>query len=333
MDDDFKPRPVDRALNPHFQFGQSTEPNYSGVVSFLRRRYAATLDAMIGADALIWGVPLDVATSNRPGTRFGPRALREASTILDGDPVYPFGFDIFDNLDVRDTGDCVFDYGRPENIPACIEAQACERLSASAQLVTLGGDHFLTYPVLKALAKKHGQPLALVHFDAHQDTWDDDGTRMDHGTFITRAVREELIDPVRSIQIGIRTHAPQDFGITVVSGFDAHALSPRALTEMILAQVGTTVPAYVTFDIDALDPAFAPGTGTPVCAGLSTAQAISCLRQLCGLNLAGFDLVEVSPPYDHAGVTALAGATLVQIYLGLLAEQKRRGDGSFSPNG
>jgi agmatinase len=315
------PRPVDRALEKNFRFGQSTEPNYSGVQSFLRRRLVHDPAEATGADALVWGVPLDVAVSNRPGTRFGPRSIREASTILDGDPVYPFGFDIFETLDVADTGDCVFDYGLPQGIPAHIEAQAKARLEVTRQLVTLGGDHFITYPILKALTQTLGQPVALVHFDAHQDTWDDAGDRIDHGTFVTRAVREGLILPEKSIQIGIRTHAPHDFGIGIVSGLQAHERGVKAITQAILERVGQT-PAYISFDIDALDPAFAPGTGTPVCGGLSTAQATAILRELSVLDLAGFDVVEVSPPYDHAGITSLAAATLAQIYLGLLATRK-----------
>jgi agmatinase len=318
------PRPIDRALDKGFRFGQSTEPNYSGVMSFLRRRFIRSTDEAPEADVYIWGVPLDVAVSNRPGTRFGPRAIREASTILDGDPVYPFGFDIFKNLDAADTGDCVFDYGYPHDIPCCIETQARQRLETGKHLVTLGGDHFLTYPILKALTARLSQPVALVQFDAHQDTWEDEGERIDHGTFVTRAVREGLILPEKSIQVGVRTHAPDDYGISVINGMQAQELGPHGLAQRIITHVGAA-PVYISFDIDALDPAFAPGTGTPVCGGLSTAQAMSCLLHLESLNLVGFDVVEVSPPYDHAGITALAGATLAQIYLGLLALRKRNG--------
>lgn len=318
--DPLHPRPTDRALDPDFRLGQSTEPNYSGAVSFLRRPYRSAE----GADVAIWGVPLDIATSNRPGTRFGPRAIREASTILDGDPSYPFNADPFDDLYAVDTGDAVFDYGRPAEIPAAIEAQASERLVSGAHPVTLGGDHFLTYPVLKALVRKLGHPVALIQFDAHQDTWPDQGDRIDHGTFVTRAVREGLIIPERSIQLGIRTHAPDDCGIAIVNGFDAAELGPLALASRVLGHVRDT-PVYITFDIDALDPAFAPGTGTPVCGGFSTREAMACLMSLGALNLKGFDVVEVAPPYDHAGITALAAATLAQIYISLLAQRKKLG--------
>ncbi|GGE45907.1 agmatinase [Agaricicola taiwanensis] len=319
-DDPAHPRPVDRALDLEFRYGQSTEPNYSGAVSFLRRPYRSASDA----DVAVWGVPLDVAVSNRPGTRFGPRAIREASTILDGDPIYPFGVDAFAEMAVVDTGDAAFDHGRPEEIPAAIEAQARERLRSGTQLVTLGGDHFITYPILRALVARLGTPIALIHFDAHQDTWPDDGDRIDHGTFVRRVVREGLIIPERSIQIGIRTHAPEDLGIARVDGFEFDELGALAAASRILGHV-KDAPAYITFDIDALDPAFAPGTGTPVCGGLSTREAQACLMSLGSLDLKGFDIVEVSPPYDHAGITSLAGAMLAQTYLSLLAARKANG--------
>jgi agmatinase len=318
--DPLHPRPVDRALDQNFRTGQSTEPNYSGATSFLRRRYARDGG---GAEVAVWGVPLDTSVSNRPGTRFGPRAIREASTILDGDPAWPFRRDPFAELEVVDAGDAVFDYGRLAEMPAAVEAQAGALLERGLHLVTLGGDHFLTYPVLKALVRRTG-PLALVQFDAHQDTWDDDGVRIDHGTFVSRLVAEGLIVPERSLQVGIRTHAPADHGIAIVDAAAVHEAGPNAVAARILGHVGRH-PAYVTFDIDCLDPAFAPGTGTPVSGGLSSAQAITILRRLGPLDLRGFDVVEVSPPYDHAGVTALAAATLAQAYLGLLAERKAAG--------
>ena len=319
--DSLGPRPVDRALDPDFRYGQSTEPNYSGAVSFLRRVYAHDLS---GFDVAVWGVPLDTSVSNRPGARFGPRALRDASTILDGDPVYPFGADIFEKLAVADTGDAVFDYGYPAEMPEAIETQAAVRLAEGVHLVSLGGDHFITYPVLKALTKRIGGPVALIQFDAHQDTWDDRDGRIDHGTFVTRLVREGVIAPEKSIQVGIRTHAPADYGIEIVDGYDVARLGAEGVAQRIKARVGD-MPAYITFDIDCLDPAFAPGTGTPVCGGLSSREALSILMGLESLNLKGFDVVEVSPPYDHANVTALAGATLAHYYLGLLARRKAAG--------
>src|SRR5215813_13136577 len=166
--------------------GGAQEPTYGGVLSFMRRRYARDL---AGVDLAVWGIPFDAATSNRPGARFGPQAIRRASAIFDGDPQYPFGIDPFAKLAVVDYGDCSFDYGLPATIPGAIETQAREIIASGAQLFSLGGDHFITYPLLKAHAARNG-PLALVHFDAHQDTWHDDGDRVDHGTFVLRAVRD-----------------------------------------------------------------------------------------------------------------------------------------------
>ena len=157
-----------------------------------------------------------------------------------------------------------------------------------------------------------------MQFDAHQDTWDDDGTKMSHGTFVTRAVAEGLIDASRSIQIGIRTVAPADRGIEILDIDSCHALGASGIAARVKARVGPG-PAYLTFDIDALDPAFAPGTGTPVAGGLSSAQALAALWALADIDWHGMDVVEVSPPYDHADMTAVAAATLVQRYLQILA--------------
>ena len=311
------PRPTDNAFLGASLYGQAMEPNYAGALSFLRRRYSRDL---AGIDAAVWGVPLDAAVSNRPGARFGPRAIRAASAILDGDPAYPFAFDPFAALAVVDYGDCVWDYGRPETIAPEIERQAALILRTGTHLVSLGGDHFITYPLLKAHAARHGA-LALVQFDSHQDTWPDDGRRTDHATMIARAVAEGLIRADRSIQVGIRAHAPSRHGIEVVFAEDAADLGVPAVAERIRRRVGDA-KAYLSFDIDALDPAFAPGTGTPVCGGLSTREALGMLRRVLDLDFVGMDVVEVSPPYDHAEVTALAAATLAQYYLCGLAAKR-----------
>src|SRR5690606_23524354 len=187
----------------------ATDPTHAGVLSFMRRVYTKSLK---GAEAVVWGIPFDAAVSNRPGARFGPQAIRRASAIFDNDPQYPFERDLFENLAVIDYGDCLLDYGNHNKTPATIEREAAKILKSNAFLLTLGGDHFITWPLLKAHAAKYG-PLALVQFDAHQDTWFDDGKRIDHGSFVARAVRDGIIDPDRSIQIGIRTHAPEDCGI------------------------------------------------------------------------------------------------------------------------
>lgn len=294
--------------------GGSHEPTFAGVPSFMRRRYSKDLSQ---ADVAILGVPFDGATSNRPGARFGPAAIRRASMIFDGDPQYPSGVDPFARLRVIDCGDCFFEYERIADAPREIERQARQIVDANVHLVSLGGDHFVTLPLLRAHAAKHG-PLGLVQFDAHQDTWDDDGTKISHGTFVTRAVAEGLIDVTRSIQIGLRTVAPQDFGIERLDVDLCHALGASGVAARIKARLGPGA-AYLTFDIDALDPAFAPGTGTPVSGGLTSAQALQALWALREIDWRGMDVVEVSPPYDHADITAIAAATIVQRYLQMLA--------------
>lgn len=310
------PRPVDAAFRAPDDRTAWSEPSYSGVLSFLRRRYTRDL---AGVDVAVWGVPLDVATSYRPGARFGPQAIRRISAMLEpADPVWPQGISVFERLAVVDAGDAVWDYGRPETIAAEIERQAAAILASGATLVSLGGDHFATYPLLRAHAARHG-PLALVQFDAHQDTWEAPGEqRLDHGTFVGRALRDKLIVAEHSIQIGIRTMAPSTGGLDIV---DAEAVMRCGVDETvrrIRERVGAR-KAYLSFDIDCLDPAFAPGTGTPVPGGLSTREALAILRGLAGLAFVGFDAMEVAPPYDHADITANAAATIAQTFLALRA--------------
>ena len=316
MSSEPKPRrPTDNAFLGPLR-GGSLEVCYAGALSFMRRRYSRDL---AGVDVAVWGVPLDAAVSNRPGARFGPQAIRRASAILCGDPQYPFHRDPFEALTVVDYGDCAFDYGRHGEIPDAIRAQAEAIVGQGVHLVSLGGDHFMTWPLLQAHAARHG-PLALVQLDAHQDTWDDDGDRLDHGTFVARAVRAGLIEPARSIQVGIRTHAPDTCGIEIVDGYQFQALGVAATIERVLARVEAG-PAYLSVDIDCLDPAYAPGTGTPVAGGLSSAQALMLLRGLGAIDWRGMDVVEVAPAYDHADVTAIAAAAFVQHYLGLIEER------------
>ncbi|TYC63189.1 agmatinase [Rhodobacterales bacterium] len=313
------PRPTDNAFLGRSIKGGSHEATYAGALSFMRRRYSRDLD---GVDLAVWGIPFDASVSNRPGARFGPQGVRRASAIFDGDPQYPFNMDPFEVLSCVDYGDCVFDYGRNDDVPGLVEAQARNILDADCQLFSIGGDHFVTYPLLKAHVAKHG-PLALVQFDAHQDTWPDEGDRIDHGTFTGRAVREGLIDPERSIQIGIRTHAPEDCGLEIIHGFEMDTLGIQGVVDRITSRVGGG-PAYMTFDIDCLDPAFAPGTGTPVSGGLSSREALSILRGLGDLDFVGGDVVEVAPAYDHADITSIAGASVALTYIGLLAEKRAK---------
>ncbi|MFB9951090.1 agmatinase [Rhizobium puerariae] len=308
---------IDHAFTSRSLTSAATDPTFAGALSFMRRRFTKSLK---GVDAVVWGIPFDAATSNRPGARFGPQAIRRASAIFDNDPQYPFSRDLFADMAVIDYGDCLLDYGNHQKTPATIEKEAARILSSGAFLLTLGGDHFVTWPLLKAHVARHG-PLALVQFDAHQDTWFDDNRRIDHGSFVARAVRDGLIDPARSIQIGIRTHAPEDFGIRILHGHDVEEMTAGEIAGLILDHAGGK-PAYLTFDIDCLDPAFAPGTGTPVAGGPSSAKILSVLRQLGELDIRGADVVEVAPAYDHADITAIAGATVAMYMLGLHAERR-----------
>lgn len=311
---------IDHAFTATKTTGRAGDPTYAGALSFMRRRYTKNVK---GADVVVWGVPFDAAVTNRPGARFGPQAIRRASAIMDNDPQYPFHADLFDQLAVVDHGDCLLDTGNHQKTPATIEREAAKLLRSGAFLLTLGGDHFITWPLLKAHAAIHG-PLALVQFDAHQDTWFDDGKRIDHGSFVARAVREGIIDPDRSIQIGIRTHAPEDCGIKILHGYEVEEMRASDIAYAITERTDGR-KTYVTFDIDCLDPAYAPGTGTPVSGGPSSAKILSVLRQLTKVDMVGADVVEVSPPYDHADITAIAGSAVAMHYIGLLAEKKARG--------
>ena len=268
MSDEGEPRPVDAAFRASDNRAVWHEPSYSGALSAFRRRYTRDLS---GVDLVFLGVPLDVATSNRPGARFGPQAIRRISAMYEpADPAWPQGFNPFTRLAAIDYGDAVWDYGHADTIAEAIEHQAATILASGATLLSMGGDHALTYPLLKAHAARHG-PLALIQFDAHQDTWADDGTRLDHGSFVLRAVREGLIDAKRSIQLGIRTIAPETAGLQIVDADQVVGLGIRGAVAAIGKRVGQGA-AYLTFDIDCLDPAFAPGTGTPVPGGLADAR-------------------------------------------------------------
>jgi agmatinase len=277
---------------------------------------------LAGVDLAITGVPFDQAVTNRTGTRFGPRAIREASTLQPYDPPYGWDFDPLSEFAVVDYGDVAFDYAKVWETPGLIEAHIRKILAADVGTVTLGGDHFITFPILKAYAEKYG-PLALIQFDAHSDTWqDDDFERIDHGTFVYKAIRQGLIDPAKSVQVGIRTTNPDTWGMNIIDARTVHEQGPQATAQRIRDIVGDH-PAYLTFDIDALDPAFAPGTGTPVWGGLSSGQAAILLRDIAGVNLMGGDVVEVSPPFDTTGATAVAGAHVAMEIIALWCWARR----------
>jgi agmatinase len=273
----------------------------------------------------IAGIPFDLGTSNRPGARFGPTAIRQASRMLvDGD--HPASWAEVEKLDLADIGDFRIAHGDIPGTLAKIEEQAAR----IEHLVALGGDHTITIALLRALAGRKG-PLALVHFDGHVDTWPESfGLVWGHGSPFYHAIEEGLIEPHRTIQIGIRSPIHREIfdwtigkGVTIVTAEDVHEKGPQAIAERIREVVGTA-PAYLSFDVDALDPAFAPGTGTPEVGGIATWQARSILRRLAVLDFRGMDVVEVSPPYDVAEITALAAATMVWDYLALLAPHAKR---------
>jgi agmatinase len=280
---------------------------YAGVMSFARAPYSRDVE---GADIAVLGVPLDLATTARSGAREGPNAIRVESARLSELNNFPYGFDPVKERRIVDCGDVDFDTNRSDTVVPTIEQAAAEILAAGPRVLGLGGDHFMTYPLLRAHADHVGAPLALVQFDAHTDTWPDDGVRLDHGTMFRRAVSEGLVDPAVSSQVGIRTWNDDDLGFDVVEAPWIHDTGLTATIERVLDRVGDR-PCYVTFDIDCIDPAFAPGTGTPVAGGLSTAQVLTLWRSICPrLPLIGADVVEVSPPFDVSGITALAAATL-----------------------
>lgn len=293
-------------------------PSFAGALSFMRRKYTRDL---AGVDVAVTGIPLDLATTNRPGARFGPRAVRAATPGISWSRPWPWDFDPFDHISVVDYGDCEFDHGTPESIVPFIQKHIAEILEGGAASLVLGGDHFVTYPVLKAYAAHHG-PLSLVHFDAHSDTWSEKTQRLDHGTMFYHAVREGLIDDTRSVQIGLRTTNDEPMGFNILDARWVHENGPAATAAKVREIVGDS-KVYLTFDIDCLDPAFAPGTGTPVPGGLSSYQALEVIRGLPGINLVGMDVVEVAPAYDVGEVTAIAAAMVASEILCLYAANKR----------
>ncbi len=303
--------PIDQALTSDNVLPAALEPTYSGVLSLFKRRYSKDITA---ADIVTVGVPYDLSVTNRPGTRFGPRAIREASSTLSWDGgSWPWDFDPFESLNMVDYGDIYFDHGHPEVILEAIYKETRSILETAPFLISMGGDHSVSYPLLKAHAEKFG-PLALIQIDAHSDTWQEDEKRIDHGTMFYHAIKEGIIDSNKSIQVGIRSRNKDTHGCTIIDANSVHEKGVDATVEQI-RKVTNGAKTYLTFDIDGLDPAFAPGTGTPVCGGLSTWQGQSIIRKLVDVDIIGMDLVEVSPPYDHAQITALAAASLLMDFI------------------
>src|SRR6056297_4098427 len=256
---------IDHAFTRPDLKGLSFENAFAGAPSFLRRRYTKDLT---GVDLAVTGIPFDQAVTNRPGTRLGPRAIRAASSLQPYDPPYGWdGYSPLEALAIADYGDMAFDYAHTADVPARIEAHIGAILDAGAGAITLGGDHSITLPILRAHAARHG-PVALIQVDAHTDTWpDDDATRIDHGTFCYTAVKEGLIDVAASSHVGIRTVVDDSLGIAILDARAVHATGAEAVARAVRERAGDGA-VYLSFDIDGLDPAFAPGTGTPVWGGL-----------------------------------------------------------------
>lgn len=287
---------------------------FSGPGTFMRLPSAADLS---GLDVAVLGIPMDIGTSWRSGTRFGPKQVRNESAMIRPYNIQT-GAAPFDALQVADIGDLAINtFSLSDSLRIIAESYGAI-LKHSTIPVAIGGDHSITLPILRAIAAKHG-PVALVHVDAHADVNDEMfGERETHGTVFRRAYEEGLITPEKTYQIGLRGtgYTAEDFTEAAAWGFQQF-LAPE-LWGRDLGQIGAEIrrdigdrPTYITYDIDSLDPAFAPGTGTPEIGGLTTAQAMQLIRALRGLDVVGCDLVEVSPPYDTTGNTALVGANLL----------------------
>jgi agmatinase len=320
-----RPTSADGAVGP---VDATVVPRFAGPPTFAR---LPRLDEVTRADVAILGVPFDAGVSYRPGARFGPAHVRAASRLLR--PFHP-GLDVapFGAQQVVDAGDLAVN---PFDLPAAIGAieQGARSLVAEtgATLVTLGGDHTIALPLLRVMHEQHG-PVAVLHFDAHLDTWDTYfGAPYTHGTPFRRAAEEGLIDRTASCHVGIRgpLYAETDLADDAGLGFvpvHAHAfetLGVAGVVERVRARLGDA-PVYVSVDIDVLDPAHAPGTGTPEAGGLTSRELLGVLRGLDGVRLVGADVVEVAPAYDHAELTGVAAAHVVYELLALLARQGRR---------
>jgi agmatinase len=301
----------------------SRAPRYTGVRTFAR---CPLVDSPVGVDVGFVGIPFDTATSYRAGARFGPEGIRAGSQLLR--PYHPpLDVDVFAGRSVADLGDLDVTPGNAARTADQIADQLSVVITAGVTPIVLGGDHSIVLGELRAHARKHG-PVALVLLDAHADTWDQYyGERYFHGTPFRRAVEEGLLVPEQSLLAGMRgsLYGPEDLadaramGFEILSCDELRALSPAEYGARVRARVGDAAP-YMSFDIDVLDPAYAPGTGTPEVAGLTTAEALGYMRSLAGTSFCGFDVVEVSPSYDGTGQpTAIAAANVAYEMLALTA--------------
>jgi agmatinase len=298
-------------------------PRFAGIRTFMRAPHVTDLT---GVDVAVYGIPFDTATSYRTGARFGPEAIRAASALIR--PYHPaHDVNVVESLSIVDYGDLPVSPGDTERTYAQVQEALQPIVGAGVFPVAMGGDHSVTLAELRVLAK-HDGPLALVQLDAHADTWEQYfGQKYFHGTTFKRAVEEGLLDAPASVQAGMRgpgydagdVDGARELGFTVIPSEELRELGPERYGELVRERVGTR-PVFLSFDIDFLDPAFAPGTGTPEIAGFSTAEAVAFLRALRGIKLAGCDVVEVSPAYDGAGQqTAVAAANVVWELLALKA--------------
>jgi agmatinase len=298
-------------------------PRFAGIRTFMRAPHVTDL---AGVDAAVYGIPFDTATSYRTGPRFGPEAIRTASALQR--PYNPaLDVNVVETLSIVDYGDVPVSPGDTERTYAQVEEALAPIVDAGVFPLALGGDHSITLAELRALARRHG-PLALVQLDAHGDTWEAYfGQRYFHGTTFKRAVEEGVVDAHASVQAGMRGSlygagdlaGARELGFHVISTDELRALGPREYGGLVHDRTRGR-PVFVSFDVDVLDPAFAPGTGTPEAGGLSTSEALAFVRALRGLDFAGADVVEVSPPYDGPGQpTALAAATVAYELLCLRA--------------
>jgi agmatinase len=302
-------------------------PRFAGVRTFMRAPHTTDL---AGVDAAVYGIPFDTATTYRTGTRFGPEAIRSASALLR--PYNPaLEVNVVETLSIVDYGDLPVSPGDTQRTYGQVEQALAPLVEAGVFPLALGGDHSVTLAELRVLARRHG-PLALVQLDAHGDTWDEYfGQRYFHGTTFLRASEERLIEPGASIQAGLRgslygaedLESARELGFGVLPCEQLRTLGPGGFASLVRERAGTR-PVFISFDVDVLDPAFAPGTGTPEVGGLSTAEALAFLRALRGIRLVGADVVEVSPPYDGPGQqTALAAANVAYELLSLRALAQR----------
>jgi agmatinase len=302
-------------------------PRFSGIRTFARQPHRRDL---AGADVAVVGVPFDAGTSFRAGARFGPEAIRSASVLLRNYHP-PLDVEVFDSLEIVDWGDLEISPGNAERGIGEIAEGLAEVVSARVTTLVLGGDHSVALGELRALAAAHG-PLGLLLIDAHADTWDSyRGERYFHGTPFRRAVEEGLVDPGRSLMAGMRgplysrrdLEETRELGFEVIVGEELREMHPVNFGDLARFRLGAG-PAFLSFDIDAIDPAFAPATGTPEVAGLSPHEALALLRSLVGVGFAGFDVVEVSPPYDGPGqATSLLAASVAYEFLALSALASR----------